>query len=427
MVYKTQLTVSSVLVFLFESSLVLVVAGPCRSSSRRLARRLDWKLGVGMTLHMDIGTRRDVEDVLHGCAASSSSSSQTGRSTTRSSWAACRKGSLTSSGLVSIATDELHEARVQAELLRACQTYGAVVLTLPRSERLSERVAACYASSSAWFAQAEEAKAPFAGSDGIGRQHGWLCYSNGTQLFEVKRWFNESEWRWPSQPREFASAATEAFELFRDVSTRALEALVAALGMDPQYVLTLLDSSHPVPDSSCATRSLADASHSAMRIWSYQPGTPPTAWHCDNSFVTLGARGSMRGLHVRLLDGRCVYPEDYLDDDSVVLYCGDTLSYLSGGRILPLMHEVACPAADRPPRLSIPFFLRARRGEVLRPALASRGLPAAAVLPELEVEDLEENEGGVRQSWAWKNTRYYTTPSALTGQAPARYGMKFET
>ena len=326
--------------------------------------------------------------------------------------------------LLSFSVDELGKPHVQAALLWAMQTHGAVVLTLPPEANLADKVAACYSAAATFFRQAESRKAPYMGSDDVGRQHGWLCPSpnkaNGTQFFEVKKHYDESSWSWPTEPSSLATAATEAYEVMRSASTSALNALVEALGMDPQYVLSHLDSSHPSPPP------LADASHSAMRIWSYQAGTQPSSWHCDNSYVTVGARGSCRGLHVRLFDGRCVYPEDFLSDDQIIVYAGDTLSYLSGGRIRALMHEVSCPPAGQPPRLSIPFFLRARRDGVLRPALASRGLPAAAVLPPLRVEDLEENEGGVRQSWEWKRERYYTAPSVLTGLPPAHYGMKYE-
>lgn len=369
--------------------------------------------------------------------------------------------------LLSVSVDELQKPHAQAHLLRAMQLHGAVVLTFPPEAKLAEKVAACYSTAACWFRQAESRKSPYAGSDTVGRQHGWLCpsanKSNGTQFFEVKKHFDESAWSWPTEPSGFATAAIEAYELLRSASTSALTALVEALGMDAKHVLSHLDSSHPSPPP------LADASHSALRIWSYQAGTTAGAWHCDNSFVTVGARGTCRGLHVRLLDGelsqliahpcelqlianpclltlhlrpaladhctriaaRCaagryIYPEDFLSDDQIILYSGDTLSYLSGGRISALMHEVDSPPAGQPPRLSIPFFLRARRDGVLRPALASRGLPAAAALPPLSVEDLEENEGGVRQSWEWKRESYFTAPSALTGLPPAQYGMKYE-
>ena len=336
---------------------------------------------------------------------------------TTSSGTTTSGGTTEPGGLISVNVAELDQKHAQAALLRALQTHGLVVLNLPRSERLAERVDACMTAAQSFFDRAELSKAEHMAGDRPEQQHGWLMFQTGTQFFEVRQHFDGREWQWPTSPGDFRAAVTDAAALMRSAATRALAGIVAALDMDPRHVLSLLDVDAP-------PRDLTDASHSALRIWSYQSGTPPTAWHCDNSFLTLGAKGSCRGLHVRLLTGQLLYPEDHMTSDQLILYPGDTLSYLSGGRVLALMHEVDTPPAGAPPRLSIPYFLRARRDATLRPILASRGLEAARQLPPLSVDDLEENEGGVRQSFSWKQQRYFTEPSALTGLPPAKYGLK---
>ena len=341
------------------------------------------------------------------------SASASGRTRVRADWRHRRvRGAVNLHGFATIELGDLREPRERQRLLEGLQAHGLAVLTLPRAMGLRAHAAGCYRDAAAFFSRGMYEKAPHAISEEC--QQGCAIYEDGTEFFEVIQHFDERLWSWPSVPRGFRSTATSAYDCLHAVATQALEALLLALGMDADAVHAVLD-----PSSSCATlpgRAVvppgataadAGASHTALRIWSYAPGAQPTDWHCDNTLLTLGVKGSARGLRVRTLDGRLLCPEEGLADDQVVLYLGDSLSYLSGGRVLPLMHEVVPPSAGAPPRLSMPFFLRARRDALLRPALASPGWPAARALPPLSVVALEEDEGGIKQRWSWKRAPYF--------------------
>ena len=173
---------------------------------------------------------------------------------------------------------------------------------------------------------------------------------------------------------------------------------------------------------------LSSASHSALRVWQYTKGQP-SGWHCDNTLLTLAPRGSSVGLEVRSpLDGRSFTPESSMSADELLVFAGDSLSYLSSGRVPALMHRVVPPPppslissahstthAD-PPRLSCPFFLRARRSATLVPrggglpplwgeggsAVVSTCMPRSGGLPPLLVAALEHNADNVRSRWPWK-------------------------
>lgn len=310
--------------------------------------------------------------------------------------------------LTDVCLDALDDPHEQQRLLGGLQAHGVVKLTLPTSKRLKQLTAACYQKSAAFFGREMREKAPHAISEEC--QQGCAIYEDGTEFFEVAEHFDNRFWNWPSVPYGLRGAMLDTYDCMRAVAMRALEALLHALNMDVGLVLSTLDLAQTPPPAANEMRRrefFAGASHTALRVWSYAAGAQPTAWHCDNTLVTLGVRGSATGLRARLLDGRHIFPEESLGDEQIILYAGDSLSYLSGGRVLPLMHEVQPPPVGVTHRLSMPFFLRARRAAVLQPALASPGVAAARGLPSLSVCDLEEDEGGVRQRWSWKRARYF--------------------
>ena len=77
------------------------------------------------------------------------------------------------------------------------------------------------------------------------------------------------------------------------------------------------------------------------------------------------------------------------------------------------MHQVEPPVPAPMPRLSAPFFLRARRDALLR--------CAAPGVPPLTTAVLEHNAGNVRNSWPWKRGQmmeYYRGQDWHVNQPP---------
>jgi len=302
-------------------------------------------------------------------------------------------------------------------LLCALRRDGAVLVQLPAHERLPEVVAACYQACGEFFARPFGAKTPHYAGSGIGQAHGYMDYlsdAEGSECFEVKLHYDK-RFEWPTTAG-LRDSVNAALDVQRRTGVAILDALAQALQLDAARVDGLLDArrkSHSSPTSPSSPSSpssvdLSTASHTAMRVWQYTHGRP-SGWHCDNTLLTLAPRGSAAGLQAKSpVDGRTFFPERHMDAHSVLVFAGDALSFLTAGHVPALMHRVLPPADARRPRLSCPFFLRARRGALLhseRQGTLSHG--AGRSLPALLVTDLEHNAGNLRASWPWKRTPYY--------------------
>ena len=183
------------------------------------------------------------------------------------------------------------------QLVAALQRDGVAILT-PPSARQQKRVTTCYTACQDFFARSFDEKADHGAGSGAGQQHGYMSMleDGGSECFEVKL-VHDARFQWPERPANFQEAVRNAFESLHTTALEVLDAILSGLGMQQQHVRSLLD------DPSAAGR-LDEASHSAMRVWSYTHGIR-SGWHADNSLLTLAPRATAVGLHVRLLDGRC--------------------------------------------------------------------------------------------------------------------------
>lgn len=309
--------------------------------------------------------------------------------------------------LTSFDVDELQSRENAEALLRALVTSGAALLRLPPSDRLGARVAECYRDVSAFFARPFAEKTNHYAGAGVGQAHGYMDYlddDEGSECFECKLHYDQ-RFAWPEGLRASVDALLDCQ---RRAGIAVLDALVRALGLNAAYMDSLLDCRLGQLGRG-AKGDLATASHTAMRIWQYTHARP-SGWHSDNTLCTLAPRGSAVGLQVRSpLDGQPYYPEAAggIPDDSLLLFVGDALGYLTLGRVPALMHRVV-PTAHTGrggPRLSAPFFLRAKRGALLHPQRQSD--EDSSSMAPLSVAALEHNASNLRSLWPWKRTAYY--------------------
>ena len=344
----------------------------------------------------------------------------------------------------------------QEALFHALCRDGAVLVRPLNSARLADTISACFRACGGFFARPFEEKARHYAGAHVGQAHGYMDYlaeEEGSECFEAKLHY-DSRFEWPSKPAGLRVAIEAAADVQRRTGLWLLDAVMLALGFDQAHVDGLVDSRragddderpayaagkarsgivHASGEARAASESpegiaLSSASHSALRVWQYTHGQP-SGWHCDNTLLTLAPRGSSVGLEVRSpLDGRSFTPESSMSADELLVFAGDSLSYLSSGRVPALMHRVVPPPppslissahstthAD-PPRLSCPFFLRARRSATLVPrggglpplwgegqrAVVSTCMPRSGGLPPLLVAALEHNADNVRSRWPWK-------------------------
>ena len=369
----------------------------------------------------------------------------------------------------------------QEALFHALCRDGAVLVRPLNSARLADTISACFLACGGFFARPFEEKARHYAGAHVGQAHGYMDYlaeEEGSECFEAKLHY-DSRFEWPSEPAGLRIAIEAAADVQRRTGLWLLDAVILALGLDSAHVDGLMDSCRAgddderpayaagkarsgmvhasgearaageAPEGMLTTApegvlttapegialssapegiALSSASHSALRVWQYTKGQP-SGWHCDNTLLTLAPRGSSVGLEVRSpLDGRSFTPESSMSADELLVFAGDSLSYLSSGRVPALMHRVVPPPppslissahstthAD-PPRLSCPFFLRARRSATLVPrvgglpplwgegnsAVVSTCMPRSGGLPPLLVAALEHNADNVRSRWPWK-------------------------
>ncbi len=301
----------------------------------------------------------------------------------------------------------LDNADGRESLLEALVRDGVVLLRAPPAEMVDAVRQAAYSATRSFFARPFDEKALHGAGSGVGQLHGWMSYLDdpeGSECFEAKL-NHDARFAWPLQPQEFRAATVALQQL---LLRTALAALASCLSLDMRGVLDEHVEPGRLPGKSEARgappphKDLADASHSALRVWSYSRGKP-SGWHCDNSLLTIAPRGTCPGLVVRSLSGHTLHVEKQMRDDDLLLFAGDALSYLTAGRIRALMHQVVPPTSshDAAPRMSAPFFLRGRQAAMLRAE------PPSASLPPLRVSDLEFNAGNIRSQWSWKRDEYF--------------------
>ena len=199
--------------------------------------------------------------------------------------------------LQSIDLADLQTAAGAQQLVTALQRDGVALLTPPGPEQ-RKRYTACYTACRDFFSRPFDEKADHGAGSGVGQQHGYMSMldDGGSECFEVKL-VHDDRFQWPESPANFSAAVRTAFDSLHATALDVLDAVLNGLGMPRQHVRSLLDE--PV-----ARSRLDEASHTAMRVWSYTHGVR-SGWHADNSLLTLSPQATAVGLHVRLLDGRC--------------------------------------------------------------------------------------------------------------------------
>ena len=157
--------------------------------------------------------------------------------------------------------------------------------------------------------------------------------------------------------------ALRAFALLSDIAAILTRQVLGAVGLSDAYASTLLTDElrHIHSDADAAVGSgdkrpalpaeVSCSNFMAFR-YSHPPGKPDHVhcpYHSDVAMMTLipCARGAP-GLHAfdwKL--GKWIALEDGADADVAAIFGGETLSRLTGGFILPCMHEVAHVSSTR--------------------------------------------------------------------------------
>ena len=323
-----------------------------------------------------------------------------------------------------VATEYLSQPWAGTALRDALCDDGVVLLRLPPIDHAAVKFASCLDALREFFKLDRATKNFCAASKGPGCQVGYMVadFPAGAEMLEAKL-RHDPRWPWPNaKVRESVVAARD---LLHDTVRACLVAIAAPLGLDANSLIALLDT--PV-DEHAAVHSAAEyfsrCSNTAMRVWNYWPGGVGNEAHTDNTLLTITPAGTRVGLGIRLYGSHDhVWPEARMRDGDLLLFAGDALSFLTGGRVPPLLHWVEPTIGS--PRISMPFFLRPRLNALLD--------PGDGALQPLRQHQLEANEKNVRWRWPWKLGEYYVCrkqeedlAAAVSSTAPARISEQAE-
>ena len=161
---------------------------------------------------------------------------------------------------------------------------------------------------------------------------------------------------WSEEALHEARPLLESTALLHRTAEEALGAVAEVLGLRVEGILDTADCISP----------------SVHRMLFYEPqdaayGSSP---HCDMGILTVSPASTRPALgvhHARSL--RLLQPEEHVEANHWLVFAGETLSFLTSGRIAAPVHFVPPTPAmpDSPPRRSMPFFLRSAPEALLTP------------------------------------------------------------
>ena len=135
--------------------------------------------------------------------------------------------------------------------------------------------------------------------------------------------------------------------------------------------------------------------------------------HCDSALMTVAPKASLAALDLRRFDSldweRC---ESQMEEDELLVFVGDTMARLTNNYYPALLHKptVEPMLSSAMPRISTPFFLRARPDAMLDATMCDL-VKVGPLQKECEtpivVEAINDNIGGARENLVWKAGPYY--------------------
>eukprot|EP00741_Cyanophora_paradoxa_P007010 tig00001067_g6782.t1 len=171
-----------------------------------------------------------------------------------------------------------------------------------------------------------------------------------------------------------------------------------------------------------------------LRLYRYQPagerlleGVPACGVHADIGLLTVASRAST-GRGLRLAPPRGGPFRDLEEGPSApadcLLFAGETLGYVTGGDLRPPLHFVADDEGDPgAPRLSAPFFLRARPASLLAPLGPAPGTRGPSTPPAaLTVREFVEHVLFPARPWRTAPAPPGSSPSAPSGRGVSGVG-----
>lgn len=211
------------------------------------------------------------------------------------------------------------------------------------------------------------------------------------QYYEVRR---ESPSSLPVSSSHPIQGALQLFDSLESLSRLLLEIFLervpAMRAEDVQQAMNCVDTGEENVSSSCYRIHRYNPSY-PLRASPFSPfplsslsvalSGPP---HCDIGLLTVAPRGSCSGLEISLGDG-VPYSrvEETMEEDELLIFAGETLSFLTRGYYSPLIHRAVRAFSSR---MSIPFFFRGNPHAILTPLSSSSSIDLS--LEPLTVHEL---------------------------------------
>lgn len=223
-----------------------------------------------------------------------------------------------------------------------------------------------------------------------GRYVGYSSDSSRDYI-QLRHPIHKSGTKWPhayfSRTEDGCNYALEMLKILRSLDELARVCLLAVcetMKLDTKYIFAELLDDVSLPENMVLANTTDEAYQygaSVLRIYDYRNKAPISSSqplvandscgvHADLGLLTISPTATIAGLQIWSLE-RMLWTdiESGAEAKHVSLFAGETLGYLTNGRLPGTLHRVPAiyGSGDGPRRMSMPYFLRSRPEKVLNP------------------------------------------------------------
>lgn len=262
---------------------------------------------------------------------------------------------------------DLHSERrtsMGIHLVQALQHDGFIRLTMSLSE--TKKIQQCYATIGEWLLKNDrkrwvESIDIDTSSPCRGR---FVGFSQDThrQWLQLRQPFKTTHWPPDALTPDFAALCLDLFQFLDTTAFELLQLIAQVLGLT-SALPDWMDSHYFTNDASSSSSS-SDSRYGAsvLRVYNYNPKDQietTCGVHADLGLLTIAPCATEPGLV--MYQGEWIKIEEETKPNELIVFPGETLGLITNGLIRASLHCVS----QSKPRMSMPFFLRARPESIL--------------------------------------------------------------
>lgn len=273
------------------------------------------------------------------------------------------------------------------------------VLIIQNSPAFHQTVLEAAKEAKIFLSQSQEQKEQYAAEKVDGKRAFYSGYS--LVHFDNRDNKRDREWRdvfqirhhedekipWPTD--SFKTATRKLYDNQWSICAQVLHAIALALDISPSSLFQLVGSPD-APDSHKSENTNLSLFHYFDKNMSYK--TPQKCMvHKDHGLLTMLPKTDLPGLELLHPVLRQWVPlEQFIDENDVLLYCGEALAEVTNSRVVPATHRVV--RLPQKERFSMPFEMKPDNAAVLN----------NLVCPEKDVEQKPSTFDGLTKRLQWE-------------------------